>query len=684
VSKSSAERSVGVRGRERGFTLALSLFVTGVVIALAAGLMARVLNDMKGAKTTAQVVGLANDADLGLSLAESEIFKDLDVLAAAIWAVATNDVIFGVDNKPNTRACPEPPDKIYNSACLPADEPGKADPLRNLDLIGNARNWPAFGDWGHYVKAASGYGGGYTDATAGDTAAWNPTPPTTVWNGNDYDLTNGWWYVPRDDNADVDYYTFSSNNAGDKDRVFPMAIAGEKPERPKDGQKYGGDNAITVVHHNFWYQQVLPIKADPAADNAIQSDCPNGPKGCSVWPNALAEYGNDDNSLSGTRYVWNTPFYKKIYPLPDGRKVAVYLRLDLRDYFAPAPEILADPTKKKKKGWTQPNALYGNKASENFLKFFLASVPEGRTERIPGTTNFKYRPAEMRTKYILVKTLGAWNRPMTLVNLSEYKLPPPDNTAMPQFDDHQYPAVLQTAGGFLRTGTDMKGQVFRADANRGFNWESMRNTLAIRDPDYAITWTPVSSERFVYLWEQVATRDTLNGNAAATATFLIWARYPRDSINQNADGFTPRIRTANWTFHRIDIDELNATDGAGFKNDNNWDSPCPPAPGDAETFQAQVFPCKDKPGRDATTSFWSSFSAIVDASGGFVISAASGHPSDQGQVDPRYKVRRRWVGPEVDDGKGRVYFTTNVPICGQYWNRRSFRYDATASAGAMR
>ncbi|MBM3267246.1 MAG: hypothetical protein FJZ01_06325 [Candidatus Sericytochromatia bacterium] len=680
--------------RERGFTLALSLFVSVVVMMLAGGLIARILTDMKGAKTSALVASLSNDADIGLNLAEVEIFRDLDVLAGAIWTIGTNDVLVQLDQK-KIVACPEVVQATSNAACVPGDvyinQVGTtsygADPLRNLDLISNARNWPPFGNWTHYLAPTSAYGGGYKTA---DGVGWTATAPSTKWSGSDQTLTNGWWYVPRESNvADVYYYGRNANNTSDKDFVFPMVIAGEKPNNPKTAQYMGDTNVTGVVTQNFWYTQVLPINSVASTDYEIPAT--------SVWPNADSEYaGADDKVTTTPRYVWNTPFYKKMYRLPDGRKVAVYVRLDLRDYFPPV-------TSTGTESWEQPAAAElgynANKSKFNFLKFFVAAVPEGRIERIPGTTTLKYRPAEMRTKYILVKTLGAWNRSMAVADLATY--------TFPQKDDRQFPAVLGTANGVLRQGTDIRGQVFRADGNRGFNWESINPmSKVIRPPGSpTTTWTPIASERYVYLYEQVPTRDAYFSNRAATATFLIWASYSIPAVDQQTKG--RKISSTGWTFHRIDIDRLLATSGVPapqntyfdprrananelyFGPDQNWDYPCY----DVGSFQVGVYECTGKQDHDASTSFESSFSALVDASGSFVISAASGWPGETNLVDPRYRVPLRWRGPMVDpttDPLGnpatasRIYFTTNVPISGQYIHRRSFRYDSTESVSGMR
>lgn len=621
---------------QAGFTLALSMMVTAVVIMLAAGLMLRIVNDVKGAKISSQAAAVGSDADVALSLAEAEIFQDIDLLHSAIWASTMSDII--EDDKTPGEPDPDPACPGPNAACVPADNSTPPFPLRELQLLGNARNWPAFADWSYYVSAAS-YSYGYK---ANDAVGSSPIAPATPWGWTDRKLTRGWWRLPRNDAVDNDYYHFNAvSNPGE---VFPASIVGEKTTRVAN-TSYAGDSSVTAVTHNFFYEELFPIRGEKIEANRI-------PLG-SVWPNAEDEYGTGAGATASgaisavTRYVWDTPFYKKIYKLQNNRKVAVYCRLDLRDYFRP------DPSAPARDRWTQPDPVNGARSKDNFLKFFLAAIPEGRLDQIPGESKKNYVGAEIKTKYILIKTGGMENVDLSGVTLAD------------QTDDRQYPPVIQTSGGVLRGspdatsgfGQDIRGLLFRADGNRGFNWA----TLATRSqqvkfgpPPGISPWTPVASERYVYLFEKVATGES---------AYLIYASYPYNSVNQDNRSPTA-LDTSKWVFKRRRIDDIVLLDGS-FNE---------PDPGN------QV---------DATVSMQASFSAIADAAGQWVISAASGDPADcnnydyvkrdclDSKKDGSRPVDLFWRGPVA----GRTYYTAQYPA---KYNRQGLPFMATPSAGTMR
>ncbi len=623
---------------QAGFTLALSLMVTAVIVMLAAGLMLRIVNDVKGAKMSSQAATLTNDADVALSLAEAEVFQDIDLLHSAIWAATMSDIITWKNNNElpaNPPDCPETP----NSSCVPGDVPRVGDPtpkfpLRELQLLGNSRNWPAFADWSYYLRAPA-YSGGYLSLNSTGSSFTTPAVP---WNWMDSKLTRGWWRLPRNNSVDNDYYFANSVTASSD--AFPVSIAGEKTVRTAV-TSYGKDASVTAVTHNYFYQELFPIRGKLDAAYRI-------PVG-TIWPNAEDEYGVGNGlTASGsiaavTRYVWDTPFYKKIYKLQSNRKVAVYVRLDLRDYFAPDP---AAPVKDK---WTQPDSVAGSRSKDNFLKFFLAAVPEGRLDAIPGENKQQYFGAEIKTKYILIKTGGMRNLDMAGLKMVD------------QTEDRQYPAVLQTSGGLLRGaqsasegfGQDVTGIVFRADGNRGFNWSTLKTrTSPVRVPPAGITaWTPVASERYVYFYEKIP---------GATSDYLIYASYPPDSVDQGVRG-AEALDMSAWQYRRVRKDTI-------VYDLDGWLEPV-----------ANL---------DATVSLQSSFSAIVNRDGTFVISAASGCPCDcdnyvggdclLSKRDPKFPdVDLFWRGPVAS----RTYYAEQFPA---FWNRSGLPFSATPSAGNMR
>lgn len=635
------ERAARLDRLQAGFTLALSMMVTAVVVMLAAGLMLRIVNDVKGAKISSQAAMVSGDAEVALNLAEAEVFQDIDLLHSAIWSSTMSDVITDDANGPGEPDPDFPCPSTANGACVSPDTSNPQFPVRELQLLGNARNWPAFGNWRHYVtsaaykpvgKTASGY-------VAEDTLGVNPKVPAVVWNAGDRDLTRGWWRVPRNDAVDNDYYGFNSvSNPGE---VFPAAIAGEKTTRTAN-TSYSGDASVTAVTHNYFYEELLPIRGEKISANRI-------PVG-SIWPNAEDEYGTGAGATASgtiaavTRYVWDTPFYKKVYKLQNNRKVAVYCRLDLRDYFN------ADAAAPAKDKWTPPGPP---NSKDNFLKFFLAAIPEGRLEQVPGENKKQYYGGELKTKYILIKTGGMRNLDLAGVTIAG------------QTDDRQYPAVIQTSGGVLRGapdatsgfGQDIRGLLFRADGNRGFNWSTLgtRSTQVKFGPAPGINpWTPVASERYVYLFEKIGSNDP---------AYLIYASYPHTAVNQDNRAPT-NLDKSKWVFKRRRIDDIVLIDGSFDEPDavNNI---------------------------DATVSMQSSFSAVADPDGTWVVSAASGDPSDCNNfvggdcLDSKMdqpatrKVELFWRGPVA----GRTYYTAQFPA---KYNRQGLPFQATPSAGTMR
>ncbi|MBI6545629.1 MAG: hypothetical protein HY692_02480, partial [Cyanobacteria bacterium NC_groundwater_1444_Ag_S-0.65um_54_12] len=267
--------------RSTGFSIAITLMVTAIITILAGGVVFAILNNLKGSVITQHQSQLYNEAELGLRMAESEIYRDIDQMIFSVWTAVATDALLGSSTATES-----------NTDLNPDDD--KKLPLRQLQLLGNARNWPAFANW---------------DLMRG--GAFDPASPST----------RGWWYVPRDNDVDNCYYV---------DCSFPIVILNPNmsPDVTPPAMLYPGTtDTVQPVSHNFWYKNVLPIRATMEATHQIPAN--------TVWNNEDDEYGNGNNALADPRMVFDTPFYKKIYKLQNKRKVAVYCRLDLRDYFPP-------------------------------------------------------------------------------------------------------------------------------------------------------------------------------------------------------------------------------------------------------------------------------------------------------------------------------------------------------------
>ncbi|MBU6428264.1 MAG: type II secretion system GspH family protein, partial [Cyanobacteria bacterium REEB65] len=479
--------------KQSGFSLALTMMVTVVLILLAGSVIANILNTLRGVTITRQQAGLTNEADLGLKMAESEIDQNLDLMLYTMWSAAASPSMLQSTN-----------------ATGALDAEGKF-PVRDLELLGNARNWPPFCDWAFYIQH---YNNGFTEqATQSGPSSLDPPPagwtipytileqdatPSPIFNENDPCLTRGWWKVPRDSRPDDDYYT-DTNGSGtygcaggitpNLPPAFPVTSQGATSTDEMTPVSYkdlvsGLSTTVMALPHSYWYKDVLPICGQITATSSLLSFSawPDAPMG---WVNhsgetlyQTGEYGNgtcggahygytgqDPGSagFTGKPQALDTPVYKKVYTLQNGRRVAVYCRLDLRDYFPPDKSAPPDYQ------WPFENALPSQTTEgpfdpTNYIRFFLAAVPEGRFDAIGGG-QVEYRPAQMSYKWIYLAVGGAEHN-----ELATSSDPLVLAAGLP--DDHHFPGTLMTSGGLLQKGVDLIGQIFRGDGNLGFNWTS--------------------------------------------------------------------------------------------------------------------------------------------------------------------------------------------------------------------
>lgn len=503
--------------RQAGFSLALTMAVISVLILLAGAIFADVLNNQRGSVLTREQSSLENDATVGLQMAEAELYKNADVLLYSAWSAQVNAM---GDLSTTATASPQ---ATASSAISPF-------PVRPLEVLGNARDWPAFCDWSYYIDSyktlqpgvnvfapgappwcCGGFGFyatvSYSPPAATPDIEQDGTPSQTVggasapiFNEDDPCLTNGWYFVPRDDMADDDYFPGGScANPTLKtytlpSYVFPTSIPGATYSAAPpplitsityEGTTYG-NQSIQPVPHDFWYED-FPICGAISATTSIPEHA--------SWPNAAeGEYGDGNCAASGstglsytgtdavlpakTPQMFDTPVYKKVYTLESGRQVAVYCRLDLRDYFAPSCPSCPSYT------WPYGGSeTMGYRDSGNTLRFYLVAVPEGRVDLVSGGAI--YRPATVVNKFVYFNIGGAEDAELATgdVSLTQDGL----------WDLHDMAPTLESDEEMLPSGASnsIEGYKFRGDGNMGFNWSTYASASSF----------PISSQRMAYVWE---------------------------------------------------------------------------------------------------------------------------------------------------------------------------------------
>lgn len=521
------------RGRaSRGFALVFAIVISVVMTGLVTAVVLRVLTDQKVGKNLARQLSSREDADLALRFAETEILSGMDKMLMAYWTVNgtfSPTVEAGHYSAATTRTTSE----LDINALYPAqtaDAMLRHKPLLQLTLLANPRNWPAFCDWRLFD--------GNWNSSAASFAA----------------MTRYWRLVPRDTKIDDDWYTGAGVTS------FPIIIAQRKDAQtgalfPGDGYlttvSAGGDprNGHKAVKHSFWYEQLLPLTAGAAATGLPATPGPSvpGPSPTPLeakyipaestyrptgeqWPNRTAEYPAPMNLL-------DTPFYKKLYEMPSGGRVAVYCRLDLREYLAGTAATLG----------------VDQRRSDRLLRFYLAAVTEGRIDGKGDKQTFK--PSEITGKYIYVSSGGMELKALN-VSRESVETELGANTVPPDFN--WFPGVLDNVGRSLSAGATMSGQVFRADGNLGYRlvtygryqWgaDSVPVTPAPGDlqqyfyPDGTVNkFNAPPMQTFFYLWEDARPDKTNTTTAYVEAnTNFIWMSY--DRANPAA--------TDSWTWHR--------------------------------------------------------------------------------------------------------------------------------------
>ncbi|MEB3299459.1 MAG: hypothetical protein VKO21_08250 [Candidatus Sericytochromatia bacterium] len=498
-------RQRGARDGARGFALVFSVVISVVMIGLATAVLLRVLTDQRVNRNVARQLASREDAELALRLAENEIMGATDRVLATFW---TNQATF---------SSPPPAAGHYSSETsfrfseldINAAYPGQDDasqakhrPLLQLTLLANPRNWPVFCDWSKFSGS---------------------------WNGEDEELTRYWRLVPRDDQADVDWYSGAGVTS------FPVIIAPRKdpqtgnlfpssaylttvslPGDPRNGQK--------AVKHSFWYNELLPVTSGAAAvplpatppPDPAEPYLPSGPQ----WANLSAEYPTTMNVL-------DTPFYKKLYKMPSGVRVAVYCRLDLRDYLTGSASLDV---------W--------QRSSDRMLRFFLAAVTEGRVDGKGANASFK--PPEIFVKYIYLTSGGA---ELTALNVTAQDIIDAYGSGVPQ-DHNTFPGVLDNVGRTVPAGATLSGVVHRSDGNLAYKFEAAPPTVAPRLkleklPDGTVkdVWAPASAS-FFYMWEDARTdRTDTSESTMLQNSFLIWLSYDREDPADKTKWRWRRLRT---------------------------------------------------------------------------------------------------------------------------------------------
>lgn len=254
------------RQSERGFTLAFTIMLTVVLSLAAVAIMAKVFVSSRQSGFTKERQNTMDAAVIGLNMALDEISPGLDRMRNAVWTSAAADL-----NAPPGSYYPP---LTFTQTQMKADGTTANAPVRQLSLVGNIRNWEAFGNW------------------AGTT--------TAEWN-------KGWTYVAS--SSAVQYFDAAPGQTG------------------RATISIGAENTTGA----YWYKQIDP-KPPVLANGA--PDVPTRANGTKVWPNSrgVGIYGNEY-----PYGLFAQPVLRKVYQVRQNPmvRVAVYVRMSLQDYYGP-------------------------------------------------------------------------------------------------------------------------------------------------------------------------------------------------------------------------------------------------------------------------------------------------------------------------------------------------------------
>jgi type II secretory pathway pseudopilin PulG len=347
------------RSREQGFTLVFSILLVAIISVLAGTMITRVL---VANRAVVNDRAIQNDSDLAvtaLNMAFDEVSRNTDLMSNTVWTSQVEDKTSGYtrDGAADTAVAVPPRNLAFPAVeavaagttcpeCFNVNDSSGASftfrltttPLRELALLGNIRNWPAFADWSRW----------------GGNTSWDSLPDADrdAW-------SKGWEYLPE--GGYTLRYEMYNGGSGSNTGLNTGEVV-----------KVGSTNTTGT----YWYDQMSPRPpASGSADTAPRS-----------WPNINQEY---PQGLFHQPMLWKV-FTLGSEPRPGGgaaipRRAAVFVRMSLHDYYSPDSAGVAQNAYIDGKTVFSPRTATFNAAnlikSPNALQaitFSIISVGEGR------------------------------------------------------------------------------------------------------------------------------------------------------------------------------------------------------------------------------------------------------------------------------------------------------------------
>lgn len=276
MSPSPESRSHASLGRgQHGFSLVFAIAITLVLITFATVITLRLIASQQAAFHLNQSAAGDVATSEALALAKAEISSHADEMINSGW-----------DSMGLNASASDP-----FSAATSSLEDSATGAARQLALVANMRNWGTLRD-------------------------------------------PSWWLLPRvgtsKQTGDLDVQYLEPGQTGYIDATTNPFYTGSAT---------GSYNQVWIYRYSQWYDNVLAVSTYSVVP---QSSWPLVPKasastGTTGWTN-WAEY--QDPPGTGPAYMWDTPIYKKVYTIQQAgsqpaRRVAVYVRMDLRNYYNP-------------------------------------------------------------------------------------------------------------------------------------------------------------------------------------------------------------------------------------------------------------------------------------------------------------------------------------------------------------
>lgn len=529
--------------KQAGFTLPMTMMLVIVLTVLATAIMARIYTGIKQEGFDKEHQYTSDAAVIGLNMAIDEISPGIDRMKNAVWSASTMSI-----------TAPDPRIQ-YASDSVMAMLDGTtlsptSEPARELALLGNIRNWDAFADW-------------------------SQVPLDNSWS-NLQGWAKSWKYVPR--SGAIQYF---DDVTGGTAATISVGTA------PTTG--------------NYWYSQISPLPpANVAGVNygtgTVPSDAPQAPR---AWPNARngTVYGNEyPNGL------FDQPVLRKIYQVRPNVRVAVYVRLELQDYFGGSNNHNPD-------GWffttpASPTFNAANFYNSNAVTFSIFAVSEStpttRGVRISQALNVAVGGAE----YFSGDGAGEANTLNGLEN--PWRLNSQDSSPPTYYSGPYFAPVFDSPAGnnTLVAFTPVTGQVYPASCDLSFSPLTRAATEQVvflyeriqlpAPPGWAYAVPAFPQPTVIFMIEQVPT-------AVSGAAQVYWRRrlvmdYPNGALSNPAFWGTPQNDlTMQFAGASYSIDPWSSPYGlsAAFPSMAWWANLNQATANPPVTFSDMIFPVAD-------------------------------------------------------------------------------------------